>query len=102
VSDYRRPFRETLKALAERARQLRLLRRLSQELLAERAGVGTATVRRFEKSGTASLENVLRIASALEAEAAFEQLFAPPPYASLDEALERPARLTRQRAPRRT
>lgn len=99
--DYQRPFDETLKALAERSRQLRLLRKLSQVELATRAGVGVATIRRFEKNaGTALLENVLRIAAALQADAAFDTLFAPPAYASLDEALERPALTARKRAPR--
>jgi len=99
--EYILAFHETLKALGERARQLRLHRRLRQEELAARAGVGVATVQRFEKSGTASVENVLRIASALNAEAAFALLFAPPAYASLEEALAIPGAPRRQRAPRR-
>ena len=49
----------------------------------------------------ASFANVLRIATALGADAAFEQLFALPPYASIDEALARPAVTARKRAPRR-
>lgn len=99
--DYRRSFRETLHALGERARQLRLLRSLRQEEVAARAGVGVATVGRFEKTGAASIENVLRIATALHAEAGFEKLFALPAFTSLDEALARPAVTTRRRAPRR-
>ncbi len=97
---YTKPFRETLAALGERARQLRLLRELQQEELAARAGIGVATVHRFEKTGTASIETVLRIATALNAEAAFEKLFEAPAYASLDEALARPE-VKRRRAPRR-
>ena len=100
--DYRRPFQEALRALGERARQLRLIRRLRQEELAGRAGVGVATIHRFEKTGTVSLENALRIATALDAEGGFDRLFEAPPYASLDEALERPHAVTRRRAPRRT
>lgn len=99
--EYGRPFPETLSALGERARQLRLLRQLRQDELAARAGVGVATIHRFEKTGTASFENVLRIATALNAEAAFDKLFEAPAYASLDEALARPEVTTRRRAPRR-
>lgn len=100
--DYLRSFRETLTAIGERARQLRLLRKLRQSELAARAGIGVATVHRFEKTGTASLENVLRIAVALSAEAMFDKLFEPPAYASLDDALARPKASARRRAPRRT
>jgi len=102
MADYRPPFKETLSALGARVRQLRLLHRLRQDELAARAGVGVATVHRFEKTGTTSMENALRIATALHAEGSFDGLFEAPPYASLDEALERPAVVRRQRAPRRT
>lgn len=94
-------FAVELGELGGRARQLRLIRGLRQDELAAHAGVGLATVRRFEKAGRASIENVLRIAAALGAEGAFAQLFAAPPYASLDEALARPAVTARRRARRR-
>ena len=93
-------FRETLIGMGERARQLRLVRGLRQDELAARAGVGVATVHRFENTGIASLENVLRIATALDAAEGFEKLFEAPAFASLDEALARPTPL-RRRAPRR-
>lgn len=95
-------FDDVLLGLAERARALRVLRRLRQEELAERAGVGVMTVRRFEKTGRASMENVLRIAFALRAEAGFEALFQAPKYRTLDEALAEPdvRRVQRVRSPR--
>lgn len=99
--DYVRPYRDTLEALGERARQLRLLRQLSQLDLSTRAGVGVMTVRRFESTGIASTENMLRIATALDAGAALEALFAPPPFASLDELEQRPVTANRRRAPRK-
>jgi transcriptional regulator with XRE-family HTH domain len=98
--DYGTSFQETLQGIGERARRLRLMRDLRQEELATRAGVGIATVRRFEKTGAASIENVLRIATVLHAEGAFEKLFEAPPYASLDEALAQPEATRRRRAPR--
>jgi transcriptional regulator with XRE-family HTH domain len=97
VIDYGETFHETLGRIGERARQLRLIRGMRQDELATRAGVGIATVRRFEKNGTASLQNVLRIATALGAEASFETLFEAPRYASLDEALARPHGTRRRR-----
>ncbi len=90
-------FADVLAGLGRRARELRLLAELQQKELAVRAGVSLATVRRFEKTGRASVENVLRLASALRADAGFDRLFELPRYGSLDEALERPTRLTRQR-----
>ena len=76
------------------------MRDLRQEELATRAGVGIATVRRFEKTGAASIENVLRIATVLNAESGFEKLFEAPRYTSLDEALAQPEAAHRQRAPK--
>jgi hypothetical protein len=58
-----------------------------------------AAVHRFENTGHASFENVLRIATALQAETAFDKLFEEPPYTSIDEALARPK--LRRREPRR-
>jgi transcriptional regulator with XRE-family HTH domain len=96
-----RSYRDVLRALGARARQLRLIRELKQEELAARAGVGVATVQRFEKTGAASLASALRIATALHADAGFERLFEAPPYASIDEALARPEASTRVRIRRR-
>ena len=101
MTSYDRSSEERLGALGERSRELRLLRNLRQAELAERAGVSVATVHRFEKTGMASIENVLRIATALHAEQAFDRLFEAPAYASLDEALARPEVTKRQRAPRK-
>jgi transcriptional regulator with XRE-family HTH domain len=101
VIDYSPSLHETLSGLGARARRLRIVRKLSQAELAIRAGIGVATVHRFEKTGTASIENVLRIAAALNAEAGFDQLFAPPAYASLDDALA-DERTARKRAPKRS
>jgi transcriptional regulator with XRE-family HTH domain len=98
--DYGTSFQDTLRGVGERARRLRLMRNLRQEELATRAGVGSATVIRFEKTGAASMETVLRIATVLSAENAFDKLFEAPPYASLDEALAKPKTTGRQRAPR--
>jgi transcriptional regulator with XRE-family HTH domain len=95
-------YEERLSALGQRARELRLLRELQQRDLARRAGVGLATVQRFERTGRASLENVLRIALALGVDAPFDGLFAAPEFRSIDEVLARPVALQRQRIRRRS
>lgn len=79
-----------LKALAERARQLRLLRDLSQAELAARSGVAAPTIKRFERTGQATILNVVRIALALGAEDGFRRLFEAPKFTSIDEALAPP------------
>jgi transcriptional regulator with XRE-family HTH domain len=99
--DYRTSFQDRLRAVGERVRRLRLARNLRQQELADHAGIGPATLARFERTGHASLETALRIATALAADAAFDKLFEPPPYASIDEALTRSEAAERKRAPRR-
>lgn len=47
--------------IAENARARRLQIELTQEGLAERAGVALATLRKFEQKGTISLESYLKI-----------------------------------------
>jgi transcriptional regulator with XRE-family HTH domain len=95
------PFEETLAAIGERAKELRLFRNLTQQELAIRAGVGSATVQRFEKTGHIAMENALRIAFALGVDDGFRRLFELPKYGSLDEALEAPKRAGRKRARKR-
>jgi transcriptional regulator with XRE-family HTH domain len=77
------------------------VRELQQQEVASRAGVSLATIRRFEKTGQATLENALRIANALGVGHQFEGLFVAPPYRTLDEAMDRPALLERKRVRRR-
>ncbi len=95
------PLGEALESIGLRARELRAVRGLRQEDLALRAGVGVATLQRFESTGRATLENALRIAIALNADEGFARLFEAPPFASLDDALERPGPLKRRRVRRR-
>ena len=90
-------YHEALLSLAERAQRLRVLRELRQREVATRAGVSTGTVQRFERTGRASIENVLRIALVLGAEDGFGKLFELPKYRTLDEALATPARPVRRR-----
>ena len=93
-------YQTALLGLGKRARALRQARELQQAELAARAGIGAGTVTRFESTGRASLENVLRIAAVLGADEAFERLFALPEYRTLDEAL-RSGPAERQRVRRR-
>ena len=79
---------EVARVLADRARGLRLLRGWRQTTMAQRAGVTLASYRRFESTGKASLELVLKVAHALARLDEFERLFMPPAARSIEE-LER-------------
>ncbi len=73
---------------------------MTQAELAVRAGINLASLRRFERTGQASFELVVRVAMALRAENGFAGLFDPPRFASLDEAMEQTK--TRKRGRRGT
>jgi transcriptional regulator with XRE-family HTH domain len=84
--------------LAARARRRRLDEDLTQPGLAARAGVTVASLRRFERTGAVSLENLIRIALALGVASELSQLFPPRETRTLDEILAAPKR--RQRGKR--
>ncbi len=85
--------------LARRARERRLDLDLTQQGLADRAGVSLGSLKRFERTGRASLESAVRIAVVVGAVAELETWFGAPEFRTLDEALARPRQ--RQRGRRR-
>ena len=85
------PF-EIKQALRIRARQRRLDDNLSQEGLAKRAGVSLGTLKRFESTGDVSIESLISLAFALNAEEEFESLFPKREYRSIRDVIARPAR----------
>lgn len=84
-------------ALAERLRTLRLQRSWTRETLASRSGVTTASLKRFENTGKASLQLLLKTAHALVRLDEFDDLLKPPAARSLAELEERAARPPRCR-----
>lgn len=88
---------EMAKALADRAKALRLLKGWTQNTLAKRAGVTAASYRRFETTSKASLELVLKVAHALARLEEFDQLFQPPPAQSIEELEQLTTRAQRKR-----
>ena len=81
---------EVGRLLADRVRTLRLSRDWKRQTLARRAGVSGASLKRFETTGKASLELVLKVAHALDRIHEFAGLLQPPPARSIEE-LERRA-----------
>ncbi|PZU80725.1 MAG: XRE family transcriptional regulator [Shinella sp.] len=63
---------------------------LTQRELAARSNVSYGSLRLFEESGKISLESLVKIAFALEAEAEFERLFLSRLPQTIDEVVDRP------------
>jgi len=79
---------EASRSLGGRVRALRLLEEWTRDTLARRAGVSTASLKRFETTGKASLMLVLKVAHALGRLDEFDGLLGPPAARSMAE-LER-------------
>ncbi len=88
---------EQAKSLADRAKALRLLKGWTRDTLAGRAGVSAASLKRFETTGQASLELVLKVALALGRLEEFNKLLNPPPAQSIEELERRADRPVRRR-----
>ena len=85
------------KSLADRAKALRLLKGWTRNTLAQRAGVTAASLKRFETTGRASLELVLKVANALARLEEFGRLLQPPAAQSIEELELRAAKPARKR-----
>ena len=85
------------KSLADRAKALRLLKGWTRNTLARRAGVTAASLKRFETTGKASLELVLKVAHALARLEEFSKLFQPPAAQSIEELEQRVTSPVRKR-----
>lgn len=76
---------EITRQLADRVRNERLRRGWKQQTLAERSGVSLPTVRRYERTGRTSIENLLKLCHALGRLDGFARLLEPPPASSIEE-----------------
>lgn len=92
---------ETAELLARRVKQIRLERGWTHEEIARRAGLAIATYRRFERTGSISLDRLLRLAMVLDALPAFAELFARRQPRSLAELERQAASPARKRGRRR-
>lgn len=94
------PPPEIAKEIAVRVHDLRVQRGLRQADLALRAGVPLSTLKRFERTGRGSIDLLVRVAVALQAESTLTEIFAHRRPQSLDDILERshkPMRVRRKR-----
>ncbi|VVM70148.1 hypothetical protein PS662_01756 [Pseudomonas fluorescens] len=76
---------EIARALGKNAESLRLSRNLSRKTLAEQSGVSESSIKRFEHSGSISLESMILLATALDELTPVMNLFKPSHPGSIDE-----------------
>lgn len=69
--------KEIMLLLAERIHTLRKERKMSRAELANRSGVPAPTLRKFEQTGTISLESLLKLTKILGRLQEFEKLLIP-------------------------
>ncbi len=81
---------EVIRGLADRMKRRRIEHGLTQRELASRSNVSYGSLRLFEETGKISLESLVKIAFALEAEAEFERLFLGRPPQNIDDVIDRP------------
>ena len=86
-----------LKGIAERVKERRLERNLTQKAFAKRAGVGYDAYRKFENAGEITLRNLVLCAITLDDVDVFFGLFAKKSYQSIDELLKLPELKKRKR-----
>lgn len=76
---------EIASTIGKQAKALRLSRNLTRRTLAERSGVPESSIKRFELSGSVSLEAVILLATALDELTPVTQLFQASRPRSYDE-----------------
>ena len=73
--------------LANRVRNIRKRRKISQEELSRKSGVSYGSIKRFENTGMISLLSLTRIAIALGCTEEIKKIFTEIPYNSIEEVI---------------
>lgn len=76
---------EVAENLSSRLKQLRLLKKWKRTTLAQRSGVSVSSLIRFEQESKISLDNLLKLLSALGRLNEIEKLLQPPKARSIDD-----------------
>ena len=76
---------EIAQVLAKQVKELRLLNKWKRSTMAERSGVSESSLRRFEQTARISLENFLKLLSALGRLDEMGDLLHPPSAKSIDD-----------------
>lgn len=88
--------------LAQNVRERRLQMALTQEGLANRAGVALSTLRKFEQQGTISIESLIKLLMVVGGLKELLDATAPKdaPFSSIDDVLSAKSKPTRKRGQR--
>ena len=73
--------------IADRLKNIRKRRRISQKKLSEISGVSYGSIKRFETSGQISLLSLTRIATALDVVNELREIFSQIPYKNIQEVI---------------
>lgn len=76
------------KEIARKEKERRKQKGITQEEMAQRAGLSLSSLRRFEQTGEISFASLVRIGAVLNDEKAFLNLFEPQEYQSMKELLD--------------
>ena len=80
--------------LAQRVRNIRRRRKISQEELSRMSGVSYGSVKRFEATGKISLLSLTMLAMALDMADELRELFTQVPYRNIQEVIDERKRNT--------
>jgi len=87
---------EIAQILAKRVKELLLLNKWKRSTLAERSGVSESSLRRLEQTARISLENFLKLLSALGRLDEMDDLLHPPSAKSIDDLETRKHKLAKR------
>ena len=87
---------EIAQTLAKRLKALRLQKKWKRLTLAERSGVTESSLRRFEQTAKISLENLLKLMSALGRLDEMDKLLHPPAITSIGDLETRKQKLPKR------
>lgn len=73
--------------IADRLKNIRKRRRISQKKLSEISGVSYGSIKRFETTGKISLLSLTRIATALDVVNELREIFSQVPYKNIQEVI---------------
>jgi transcriptional regulator with XRE-family HTH domain len=90
---------ELVRELGSRLRTQRLASRVTQQELAQRAGIALGAVKKLESGGNTTLQTFVRVVQALSLTSDIENILELKPHTSIAE-MERAAAAPRQRARR--